>query len=173
MTNTALSGLPDQRAVAKPMAAALLDVTLATPAYALLLDNVSVEIRRGHVTALLGEDEFSATDVLDLFDGRVRPSRGSVQVGGHEVTQLDPQELSRLNHDHIARVKAAYGIAQQLTVQQNLVLAQQQWRQPIDLAWVARVARVMSLDGRPGQRRPHGADATHARWAIARSLATK
>jgi putative ABC transport system ATP-binding protein len=155
------------------MAAALLEVSLATLGCALLLDSVSVEIRRGQVTAVFGETGSAATTVLDLFDGRVRPSRGSVQVGGHEVTQLDPQELSRLTHDHIARVQPMHGIPQQLSVQQNLVVAQQQSRQPIDAAWAARVARVMELDGRPGQRARQGAEATQARWAIARGLATK
>jgi putative ABC transport system ATP-binding protein len=155
------------------MAAVLLDVSLATPGCALLLDNVTIEIRRGQVTAVLGETGLAAHTVLDLFDGRVRPSRGSVQVGGHEVTQLDPQELSRLTHDHIARVERSYGIPQQLTAQQNLVVAQQQSRQPIDLALAARVARVMGLDGRPGKRPPQGAEAIQAHWAIARGLATK
>jgi putative ABC transport system ATP-binding protein len=173
MPTTAFTAPLDHSPVTKAMAAALHEVTLATAIYALLLDNVSVEIRRGQVTALLDEAECSATTVLDLFDGRVRPSHGSVQVAGHEVTQLDPGELSRLTRDHIARVQPAYGVPQQLSVQQNLVVAQQQARQPVDLAWVDRVARVMGLDGRPRHGRPAGAHANRARWAIASRLATK
>jgi putative ABC transport system ATP-binding protein len=173
LTTTAPTAFTDQLPASRPMAATLLDVSLATPDCALLLDNVSIEIRRGQVTALLCETGPSANAVLDLFDGRVRPSHGSVQVGGHEVTQLDPQELARLTRDHIARVRLAYGIPQQLSVQQNLVVAQRQSRQPIDLALVARIAHVMRLDGRPGQRPPKGADAIQAHWAVARGLATK
>jgi putative ABC transport system ATP-binding protein len=93
-----------------------------------------------------------------------------VRVAGREVTRLSHPELSRLKHEHIARVLPAYGVHARLSVRQNLAVAQRRGGRPIDLAWVDRVADLMGLQGKLGYRVPDGADARRSRWVIARAM---
>jgi ABC-type lipoprotein export system ATPase subunit len=148
-------------------------VTLATHRrhrHQLVLDNVSLQIRRGEVTTVLSRHDTAASTLLDLLDGRVEPSWGSVQVAGREVTRLKHHELSRLKHEHIARVLPTYGVHARRTVRQNLVVAQRRSGRPTDLEWVDRVADLMELRGMLGYRSADVADARRVRWAIARAM---
>jgi putative ABC transport system ATP-binding protein len=175
-TTAATVALPKQRTHDEPLAAQLRHVSLATHRshrHQLVLDNVNLQIRRGEVTAVLSRHDTAASALLDLLDGRVEPSWGSVQVAGHEVTRLGHHDLSRLKHEHIARVLPTYGVHARLTVRQNLVVAQRRSGRPTDLEWVNRVADLMELHGMLGYRSADGADARRARWAIARAMVVR
>ena len=176
MTRTAAIALPHQRTVDQPLAAELRFVTLATHRrhrHQVVLDNLNIEIRRGEVVSVLSRHDTAASKLLDVLDGRVAPSWGSVRVAGQEVTRLGHRDLSRLKHDHIARVLPAYGVHARLTVRQNLVVAQRRSGRPTDLEWVDQVADLMGLHGMLGYRSPNGADVRRARWAIARAMALR
>jgi putative ABC transport system ATP-binding protein len=176
MTRTAAIALPAQRTADQPLAAELRYVTFATHRqhrHQLVLDNVNLQIRRGEVTTVLSRHETAARTLLDLLDGRVEPSWGSVRVAGREMTRLSHRELSRLKHEHIARVLPAYGVYARLSVRQNLAVAQRRSGRPIDLAWVDRVADLMGLQGKLGYRLADGPDARRARWAIARAMVVR
>ena len=151
-------------------------MTLATHhsrGHQVVLDNLTVEIQRGEVVSVLSRHDTAASKLLDVLDGRVEPSWGSVRVAGQEVTRLGHRDLSRLKHEHIARVLPAYGVHARLTVRQNLVVAQRRSRRATDLDWVDRVAELMGLRGMLGYRSADGADARRAHWAVARALFTR
>src|SRR4051812_42330460 len=85
MTRTTTFALPRQRTADQPLAADLRYVTLATHRlhkHQLLLDNVNLEIRRGEVTTVLSRHDTAASTLLDVLEGRVEPSWGSVRVAG-------------------------------------------------------------------------------------------
>jgi putative ABC transport system ATP-binding protein len=173
MTRTAAIALPQQRSADQPLAAELRFVSLATHRrhrHQVVLDNLSFEIRRGEVLSVLSRHDTAASRLLDVLDGRVEPSWGSVRVAGQEVTRLGHRDLSRLKHELIARVLPAYGVHARLTARQNLVVAQRRSGRPTDLDWVDQVADLMGLHGMLGYRSPNGADVRRARWAIARAM---
>jgi ABC-2 type transport system ATP-binding protein len=58
------------------------------------LDHVSLEIRRGEVFALLGPNGAGKTTLIQLVAGTSRPTEGTVEVLGHDVTK-DFQETRR------------------------------------------------------------------------------
>jgi putative ABC transport system ATP-binding protein len=172
-TRTAAIALPRQRTANQQLAAELRYVTLATHRrhkHQLVLDNVNLEIQRGEVTTVLSRRDTAASALLDILDGRVEPSWGSVRVAGREVTRLAHHELSRLKHEHIARVLPAYGVHARLTVRQNLVVAQRRSGRSQDLEWIDQVAEFMGLHGMLGYRQSDGADVRRARWAVARAM---
>jgi putative ABC transport system ATP-binding protein len=176
MTTTAATALPQQRTAAQLLAAELRYVTVATHRlhrHQLVLDNVTVAIQRGEVTSILSRHDTAASKLLDVLDGRVEPSWGSVQLMGHELTRRSHRDLSRLRHDHIARVLPAYGVHARLSVRQNLAVAQRRSGRPTDLGWVDRVADLMGLHGMLGYRAPEGADVRRARWAVARAMVVR
>lgn len=166
-------GLPQQRTPEQTLAAELRYVTLATHRghhHRLVLDNVSLEIQRGEVTTVLSRHDTAASTLLDLLDGRLEPSWGSVKVAGREVTRLSHHDLHEQKHEHIARVLPTYAVHPRLSARQNLVVAQRRSGRPADLAWVDKVADLLGLHGMLGYRSPDGADARRARWAIARAM---
>jgi putative ABC transport system ATP-binding protein len=176
MTTTAATILPRQRTATKVSAAELRLVTLATHRphrHQILLDNVSVAVERGEIMSVLSRHDTAASKFLDVLDGRLAPSWGSVQVAGHELTRLGHRDLSRLRRDHIARVLPAYGVHGRLPVRQNLVVAQRRLGRPTDLGWVDQVADLLELHGMLGYRSAEGADVRRARWAVARALVTR
>ena len=172
-TATATAFLPSPRRHDEDIAAELRQVTNGSRRHRRNqqpVDGVSLELRRGEVTALLSRHDGSAGRLLDLLDGRATASRGSVRVAGHEVSGLDPRELFRLRREQVTRVQPGYGIYPKLTVRQNLVIAQRRSGRAADLRWIDKVTESLGLSGMLGYHDQPGADVRRARWAVARSL---
>ncbi len=68
----------------------MLDVRDVTVRYGdrLVLDRVSLSVRRGEVVALLGPSGSVKTTLLRVVAGLLRPDGGSVSIGGRDVTAL-------------------------------------------------------------------------------------
>src|SRR5688572_21239544 len=68
------------------------------------LKNVDLEIEQGEILALLGPNGAGKTTLISIICGIVRPSTGTVTVGGHDIQReyrrsrdligLVPQEIS-------------------------------------------------------------------------------
>jgi putative ABC transport system ATP-binding protein len=176
MTTAPTHALSQQPTTDQTFAAELRRVTLATHRrhrHQVALDNITVAIQRGEVTSVLSRHDTFASKFLDVLDGRVQPSWGSVEVAGHEVTRLSHRELSRLKHAHIARVQPTHGVHARLTVRQNLVVAQRRSGRPTDMDWADEVADLMGLHGMLGYRSADGVDVRRARWAVARAVVAR
>ena len=61
-----------------------------------IFDGVDIDIRRGKITAIMGPSGTGKTTLLRLIGGQLRPDKGSVKVGGHEVPKLSRYELFAL-----------------------------------------------------------------------------
>ncbi len=61
-----------------------------------ILDDVSLELPRGKVTAIMGASGGGKTTVLRLIGGQQRAQQGQVLLGGQDVGQLSQQELYAL-----------------------------------------------------------------------------
>ena len=58
-----------------------------------ILDSLNLDIPRGKITAILGPSGCGKTTLLRLIGSQLRPSRGSIQIDGVEVTRLKRREL--------------------------------------------------------------------------------
>ena len=61
-----------------------------------ILDDVSLEVPRGKVTAIMGASGGGKTTVLRLIGGQQRAQQGQALLGGQDVGQLSQQELYAL-----------------------------------------------------------------------------
>ncbi|MGC2085545.1 MAG: ATP-binding cassette domain-containing protein, partial [Bradyrhizobium sp.] len=59
------------------------------------LDNISVEIRKGERFGLIGPNGSGKTTLVNCISGALRPSRGTVSLGGEDVTPLPPNVRAR------------------------------------------------------------------------------
>jgi branched-chain amino acid transport system ATP-binding protein len=83
------------------------------------VNDVSVRVERGSVTAILGANGAGKTTLLRTISGLVRPSAGSVQFDGEEISRLGVEEIVRRG---IAHVPEGRGVISELTVEENLRL---------------------------------------------------
>ncbi len=62
----------------------------------LILKGISMPIRRGEVTAIMGGSGCGKTTLLNLIGGRIKPDRGTLTVDGQSVPDLRTSELFEL-----------------------------------------------------------------------------
>jgi branched-chain amino acid transport system ATP-binding protein len=83
------------------------------------LDEVSLEVEPGSVTAVLGANGAGKTTLLRTVSGLVRPTAGRITFDGHDLTRMPVEEVVRRG---IAHVPEGRGVIGQLTVEENLRL---------------------------------------------------
>src|SRR5580704_9284542 len=84
-----------------------------------VLRDVSVTVQPGTVVAVLGPNGAGKTTLLRVASGLLRPSAGTVLLGGEDVTRARPYARARRGLCHIPEGR---GIYPTLTVRENLVL---------------------------------------------------
>ena len=85
-----------------------------------VLQGVSFAARAGRVTALLGRNGVGKTTTLRALMGLVPRSRGTVEVGGADVTRLPTHAIVRLGIGYVPEDRDVFS---GLTVDENLRLA--------------------------------------------------
>ncbi len=81
------------------------------------LDNVSIEARKGALTALVGPDGAGKTTLLRMAAGLLRADEGSLHVLGFDAS-TEPQAIQ----DRISYMPQRFGLYEDLSVQENLDL---------------------------------------------------
>jgi putative ABC transport system ATP-binding protein len=80
---------------------------------------VTLEIARGEFVAMAGPSGSGKTTLLNLLGGLTRPTRGTVEVAGQELTTLSNRELAALRLESIGFVFQAYNLLPVLTALEN------------------------------------------------------
>jgi branched-chain amino acid transport system ATP-binding protein len=83
------------------------------------LDQVSLTVERGSITAVLGANGAGKTTLLRTVNGLVRPRSGSVLIDGADITRLPVEKVVRLG---LAHVPEGRGVITELSVHDNLRL---------------------------------------------------
>jgi general nucleoside transport system ATP-binding protein len=122
MSNSAESLPPDSpSAVAlasAPLAVRMAGITKRFPGV-LANDDVSFEVRRGEVHALLGENGAGKSTLSNVLTGLYRPDSGSIQIAGAAVTFVAPRDAIA---GGIGMVHQHFRLVPTFTVAENIVL---------------------------------------------------
>lgn len=59
-------------------------------------DDLSMELHRGTITALVGPNGAGKTTVFNLLTGAIRPDRGQILLNGQDVFGMTPNKVARL-----------------------------------------------------------------------------
>ena len=81
------------------------------------LDDISIEVRPGELTALIGPDGSGKTTLIRLAAGLLRADSGTLTVLGFDVA-VDPQSVQ----DRISYMPQRFGLYEDLSVAENLDL---------------------------------------------------
>ena len=61
-----------------------------------ILDNLSLNIPRGQVVAIMGGSGCGKTTLLNLLGGRIKPNIGTINIDGESVPDLNSRQLFAL-----------------------------------------------------------------------------
>ncbi|MER6624414.1 ATP-binding cassette domain-containing protein [Streptomyces sp. NPDC000931] len=132
------------------------------------LDGVDLDVRAGRVIAVVGPNGAGKSTLFHCLAGTLRPARGSVSLGGRDITRLPAHARARLG---IARTFQRLAVFPTLTVAENVRVGAERGRLR-DPGAVERTLRLFGLDGpvraRPAAGLPTG---TLRRVEVARALA--
>ncbi len=87
-----------------------------------VLDDVSLEIRKGDFLSVIGASGSGKSTLLSILGGIDRPTSGKVVMEGAEISALPQKELARLRRTRIGFVFQFFNLAPYLTVYENIML---------------------------------------------------
>jgi simple sugar transport system ATP-binding protein len=85
----------------------------------LAADNVSFEVRKGEVHALVGENGAGKTTLMNILYGLVKPDEGEIRVNGQTVHIAHPNDAIRVG---IGMVHQHFKLIPSFTIAQNIML---------------------------------------------------
>jgi putative ABC transport system ATP-binding protein len=137
------------------------------------LCDVSVEIERGKLTAVMGPSGSGKSTLMHILAGLDKPTAGSVTIEGQEISDMGDDELTRLRRDHIGFVFQFFNLLPMLTARENMVLPLAiAGRQP-DPQWLETVIEETGLRDRLSHRPSELSGGQQQRVAIARALLSR
>ncbi|MBS0335518.1 MAG: ATP-binding cassette domain-containing protein, partial [Proteobacteria bacterium] len=68
--------------------------------------DISVAIEQDSVVGLIGTNGAGKTTFINMITGYLKPDAGSIHFDGHDITRLEPREITRL------RICRSFQIAQ-------------------------------------------------------------
>lgn len=140
------------------------------------LDNVSIGIRRGQFTAIMGPSGSGKSTLMHIMAGLDQPTSGSAWLGDTDITNLDDTAVTRLRRRRIGFVFQSFNLVPTLDARSNIVLPfELDGRAPTadEEAWIATLCEALGLTGRLTHRPHQLSGGQQQRVAIARALATR
>jgi putative ABC transport system ATP-binding protein len=137
------------------------------------LRGVSLSIRRGDLTAVMGPSGSGKSTLLHLLAGLDRPDAGTVQIEGEEITRLGDRELTLLRRRRVGFVFQFFNLLPMLSAEENVILPLRLAGEKPDRAWVDELIHRLGLDDRRGHRPAQLSGGEQQRVSIARAFVTR
>jgi putative ABC transport system ATP-binding protein len=86
------------------------------------LDGINLHVERGEMVAIVGPSGSGKSSLLNLIGTLDRPSSGSIQIDGLEISALSDTELTLLRRDKIGFIFQFFNLLPSLTCLENTSL---------------------------------------------------
>lgn len=131
-------------------------------------DNINFSIKKGEFVVIVGPSGAGKTTVLNILGGMDTATGGTPTVDGKDITAYDSRQLTGYRRDDIGFVFQFYNLIPNLTALENVELALQICKDPLDAKKVLEdVGLGDRLDNFPAQL----SGGEQQRVSIARALA--
>ncbi|NYF15311.1 putative ABC transport system ATP-binding protein [Microbacterium sp. AK009] len=139
------------------------------------LDGVTIGIRRGEFTAIMGPSGSGKSTLMHVMAGLDAPTSGRAWLGDTEITGLSDLDLTILRRRRVGFVFQAFNLVPTLDALGNILLPfDLDGRRPsaLERARIDRLVESLGLAARLGHRPHQLSGGQQQRVAIARALAT-
>jgi putative ABC transport system ATP-binding protein len=137
------------------------------------LAGVSTSFARDRFTAIMGPSGSGKSTLMHILAGLDKPTSGTVELDGVDITRLDDGELTQLRRDKLGFVFQFFNLLPVLTAEENLVLPLSIAGRKPDREWVDTLIRTVGLEDRRTHRPAELSGGQQQRVAVARALVTK
>jgi putative ABC transport system ATP-binding protein len=137
------------------------------------LRGVSVDIESRRLTAVMGPSGSGKSTLMHILAGLDKPTSGTVELAGTEITTLGDNALTKLRREHIGFVFQFFNLLPMLNARENITLPLTIAGEKPDPGWVDTVVRDVGLQDRLGHRPAELSGGQQQRVAIARALVSK
>lgn len=140
------------------------------------LDGVSLGIRRGEFTAIMGASGSGKSTLMHIMAGLDAATEGRVWIGNTEITRLDDTDLTMIRRRRVGFVFQSFNLVPTLDIEGNILLPfELDGRRPSESerAWIDGLLASLGLGDRL-RHRPHElSGGQQQRVAIARALGSR
>ena len=133
-------------------------------------DGVSFEIEQGEFAVVVGSSGAGKTTVLNMLGGMDTCDEGKILVDGQDIAKYTPKQLTAYRRYDIGFVFQFYNLVPNLTALENVELATQVSKNPLD---AAQVLMDVGLGDRMGNFPGQLSGGEQQRVSIARALAKR
>jgi putative ABC transport system ATP-binding protein len=137
------------------------------------LRGVSLDVSRGQLTTVMGPSGSGKSTLMHILAGLDRPTGGSVEIGGTEITTLGDSDLTKLRREHIGFIFQFFNLLPMLSAEENIVLPLTIAGEKPDKAWLEQLIESVGLNDRRTHRPSELSGGQQQRVAIARALVSK
>lgn len=132
------------------------------------VDEISFEISKGEFVVVVGPSGAGKTTVLNILGGMDTATKGKVLVDGKNIASYNNRQLTAYRREDIGFVFQFYNLVPNLTALENVELAMQICKNPLD---AEKVLEEVGLKERRGNFPAQLSGGEQQRVSIARALA--
>ncbi len=132
------------------------------------VDGVSFDIDKGEFVIVAGTSGAGKSTVLNLLGGMDIPTSGELLVDGVNISRFNKKELTNYRKNDIGFVFQFYNLVQNLTARENVELATQLIKNPLD---IEEILEAVDLAKRKNNFPSQLSGGEQQRVAIARAIA--
>ena len=137
------------------------------------LRGVSLQVGSGELVAVMGPSGSGKSTLMHTMAGLNKPTGGTVEIAGEEITGLDDSKLTQLRRDHVGFVFQFFNLLPMLSAEDNIVLPLTIAGERADQEWLDELLARTGLDRRRAHRPAELSGGEQQRVAIARALVTR
>jgi len=89
------------------------------------VDNVSLDIQSGEIVLIMGPSGSGKTTLLSMLGGLLRPSKGTIEIEGIDITSLKEAALPVIRAVKVGFIFQAFNLLDALTVKENILFPAQ------------------------------------------------
>lgn len=131
-------------------------------------NGVNFAVEKGEFVVIVGPSGAGKTTILNLLGGMDKATSGKIIVDGKDIAKYSEKQLTQYRRDDIGFVFQFYNLVQNLTALENVELASQISKNPLDVKMVLnRVGLQDRMNNFPAQL----SGGEQQRVAIARAIA--
>lgn len=131
-------------------------------------DKVSFHIEKGEFTVIVGPSGAGKTTILNMLGGMDTCDEGSIWLDGSEVSRYNQKQLTEYRRYDVGFVFQFYNLVQNLTALENVELAAEICRDPLD---AREMLKEVGLENRINNFPAQLSGGEQQRVSIARALA--